>query len=167
MTDCFRVEFHGGATLMVYEEGTPMDGRLAVIQPFNPNTGDHNVVIEKYSNYNLKDIRGSAIPIYIPSQPNSEKGCWLFLIHEVMHRDTRKYFHRFLRYSHDWELLDISDPFYFNNFYVEFTLSIMFSENKVMIPYSTRDNTTEILTVDYHDIPWLPRDTKQWLIDNV
>ena len=40
MTDCFRVEFHGGATLMVYEEGTPMDGRLAVIQPFNPNTGD-------------------------------------------------------------------------------------------------------------------------------
>ncbi len=34
MTDCFRVEFHGGATLMVYEEGTPMDGRLAVIQPF-------------------------------------------------------------------------------------------------------------------------------------
>ena len=40
MTDCFKVEFHGGATLIVYEQGTAMDGRFAVIQPFNPVTGN-------------------------------------------------------------------------------------------------------------------------------
>ena len=137
------------------------------ILEINPNTGDYNVVIEKYSNYNLRDIRGSAVPVYIPPSIPKKEGCWLFLIHEVIHRDTRKYFHRFLRYSHDWELLDISEPFYFNNFYVEFTLSIIFDRNKVVIPYSTRDNTTEILTVDYDDIPWLPKDTKKWMIENV
>jgi glycosyltransferase involved in cell wall biosynthesis len=138
------------------------------ILEIDPNTGDYKVIIEKYSNYNLKDIRGSAIPVYIPSETDLHpNGCWLFLIHEVMHRDTRKYFHRFLRYSHNWELLDISEPFYFNNFYVEFSLSIMFDKNQIMIPYSTRDNTTELITVDYNDIPWLPRDTKKWLIDNI
>jgi hypothetical protein len=39
MTDCFKVEFHSDTTLMVYEKGTAWDGRLALIQPFNPQTG--------------------------------------------------------------------------------------------------------------------------------
>ena len=134
---------------------------LTILQ-IEPDTGNYKIVVEKYSKYNLKEVRGSAIPIYIEHDK-----CWLFLIHEVINRDTRKYYHRFLKYSTEWDLLDISDPFYFNNFYVEFTLSIMFDKNKVMIPYSTRDNTTEMITIDYSDIPWLPRDMKQWLIENV
>lgn len=40
MIDCFRVEFHGNQTLIVYEKDTAWDGRLALIQPFNPETGN-------------------------------------------------------------------------------------------------------------------------------
>jgi hypothetical protein len=37
----------------------------------------------------------------------------------------------------------------------------------VSIVYSSRDNTTEIMTIDYSKIPWLPRDIKKYLIDNL
>lgn len=129
------------------------------ILEINTETGEHVVVKEKYSKYNLKDIRGSANPIKIGNE-------WLVLVHEVVHKDTRKYYHRFLKYSEDWELLQVSIPFYFKNFFVEFSLSIMYENetNEVMIVYSTRDNSTEIMKYDYSMIEWLPEDIKSHLI---
>jgi len=129
------------------------------ILEINPEDGSYIVVKEKYSKYNLKDIRGSANPLKI----NNE---WLILVHEVTHKDTRKYYHRFLKYSEDWELLEVSIPFYFKNLFVEFSLSIMYSSetNDIMIVYSTRDNTTEIITYDYSKIEWIPNDIKEYLI---
>lgn len=125
---------------------------------------NYKVIKEQYTNYNLSDIRGSANPIRIPLD-----NTWLILVHEVVHKNTRKYYHRFLRYSNNWDLLDISEPFYFNELFVEFSLSIMYdrSNNNVMILYSSRDNTTEMMTVDYSYIPWLPRDIKKYLIEKL
>jgi hypothetical protein len=40
MTDCFKVEFQSNTTLVVYEKDTAWDGRLVLIQPFNPETGN-------------------------------------------------------------------------------------------------------------------------------
>ena len=129
------------------------------ILELNPENGEYIVIKEKYSKYNLKDIRGSANPVKI----NNE---WLILVHEVVHKDTRKYYHRFLKYSEDWELLEVSIPFYFKNFFVEFSLSTIYNNetNDVMIVYSTRDNTTEIITYDYSKIEWIPHDIKNYLI---
>ncbi len=130
-----------------------------VILEINTETGDYSVIKEKYSNYNLKDIRGSANPIKVSDG-------WLVLTHEVVHKDTRKYYHRFIKYSDDWDVLEISEPFYMQNFFVEFSLSIMYDkeDNNVMIVYSSRDNTTELMTLDYSKIPWLPKDIKNYLI---
>jgi hypothetical protein len=36
--------------------------------------------------------------------------------------------------------------------------------NDVMIVYSTRDNTTEIITYDYSKIEWIPHDIKKYLM---
>ena len=134
------------------------------ILEINPNNGEYTVIKEKYSKYNLQDIRGSANPIRIVND-----NCWLVLVHEVVHKDTRKYYHRFLKYSNDWELLNISEPFYFKNLFVEFSVSIMHDNksNNLMIVYSTRDNTCEIMTVDYSLVPWLPENIKEHLISTL
>jgi tetratricopeptide (TPR) repeat protein len=128
----------------------------------NPDNGEYKVVIEKYSNYNLSSIRGSANPIKI-SKDNS----WIVLIHEVVHKDTRKYYHRFLKYSSDWELLEISYPFFFEDFFIEFSLSIMYDsyddKDQIRIVYSSRDNSTEIIYINYNLISWIPKDIKNHL----
>lgn len=132
------------------------------ILEINPKNGEHKVVVEKNPRFDFRDIRGSANPIRVVNE-----NCWLFLVHEIAWKDTRKYFHRFIKYSNDWEVMDVSEPFYFENLYVEFSLSLIMDKGKVMIPFSTKDNTTEILTVDYASIPWLPKDMKKWLADNL
>lgn len=134
------------------------------ILEINPEDGDYKVIKEEYSNYNLKDIRGSANPIKIGNE-------WLVLVHEVVHKNTRKYYHRFLKYSSDWNLIDISEPFYFKDFFVEFSLSIShlfiekYNKSIINIFYSSRDNTSNVLSVDYSLINWLPRDIKKHLIE--
>uniref|UniRef100_A0A6C0KF39 Glycosyltransferase 2-like domain-containing protein n=1 Tax=viral metagenome TaxID=1070528 RepID=A0A6C0KF39_9ZZZZ len=121
-------------------------------------TGATTVTKEQYSEYDLSNVRGSAVPVRVGDD-------WIVAAHEVVHKDTRKYYHRLLRYSSDWELKQVSEPFYFNRFYVEFTLSVMYNKNAqtLIIPYSTKDNTTEVMTIDYNSIKWLPKDMKQWL----
>jgi glycosyltransferase involved in cell wall biosynthesis len=125
-------------------------------------TGETAVVKEQYSEYDLSNIRGSAIPVRVGDD-------WIVATHEVVHRDTRKYFHRFLRYSSDWVLKNISEPFYFKRLYVEFTLSVMYNEKEdtLVIPFSTKDNSTELMTIPYQSVKWLPRDMRNWLIEHV
>jgi len=126
------------------------------------------VVLEKYSPYDLSRVRGSSIPIKIGSER-------LFITHEVIHRDTRKYYHRFLTYDMDWNITKISEPFYFGHFYVEFSLSVMYNDKgkdkTIIIPYSTKDNTTEFVEIDYDDVKWLPLSSvetiNEWISLNI
>lgn len=129
----------------------------------DPETGETVVVCEKYSEtWDLRDIRGSANPVKLSS------GEWLFLTHEVAWKDTRKYFHRFLRYTDDWELVGVSEPFYFNNLYVEFSLSMcLTSAGQLVIPFSTKDNSTELLTIALESICWLPADIPKTLMQSL
>lgn len=132
------------------------------ILEINQENGDYKIIKETYSDYNLKDIRGSANPIKIGKE-------WLILVHEVIHKDTRKYYHRFLKYSSNWDLLAISEPFYLKEFFVEFSLSITNIHKDtgdiINIFYSSRDNTSEVLSVEYSLIKWLPSDIKNYLIN--
>jgi glycosyltransferase involved in cell wall biosynthesis len=119
---------------------------------------DEKIVINKHNSYDLTRVRGSANPI----QVNDER---LVCVHEVIFKDTRKYYHRFLKYDKEWNLISISQPFFFNRFYVEFTLSMMCinndkddkndkNETNIYIPISTKDNTTEFFIINYKDIEW-------------
>lgn len=122
------------------------------------DTGREKVVVERYSKYNLSNIRGSSIPVKM------DDGSWIMLVHEVLQTDTRKYFHRFLRYSSDWNLISISIPFYFKNLFVEFTLSLCMRGKQVSIIFSTCDNSTEIININYEKIIWLPDEIRNSLI---
>lgn len=149
------------------------DGKdLCAIYSHNPLTilrldtetmgSEVTVVKETQTEIDLSHIRGSAIPVRVGDD-------WIVLTHEVVHKDTRKYYSRFLLYSSDWTLKDVGEPFYFNRFYVEFSLSVMYDKdaNTLIIPFSTKDNTTEIVTINYNNLKWLPKDMKKWLIENI
>jgi hypothetical protein len=68
-------------------------------------------------------------------------------------------------YTSDWILKHISLPFFFNELFVEFCLSIAFNEKDQMVSvfYSTKDNTTEMMTIPIDEIPWAPNDIKKWI----
>ena len=151
------VLFSDGKDLCIIYSHHPL-----TILRLDTETGQTTVVKEEYSEYDLTNVRGSAIPVRVGED-------WLVVTHEVVHKDTRKYYHRFLLYSSDWKLKQISEPFYFNRFYVEFTLSTMYDQvtNTVLIPYSTKDNTTEMMTISYDKIKWLPKDMKKWIIETI
>lgn len=152
----------------LFNEGSKMYALYShhplTILEIDPENGNYKLIKEEYSDYNLTDMRGSANPMRITS-----KKSWLVLVHEVVHKNTRKYYHRFLRYSNNWELLEISEPFYFKELFVEFSLSIMYDNfnEDILIVYSSRDNTTEIMRVGYDSIKWLPKDIKKCLIEKL
>jgi glycosyltransferase involved in cell wall biosynthesis len=112
-------------------------------------TAEATVMKREYTGYELRDVRGSSNPIRVGDD-------WLVLTHEVVVNGTRKYYHRFLMYSSDWKLKRVGIPFYLKQFYVEFSLSVMYDGKNVVIPYSTRDNTTEIATIPYDELSWNP-----------
>lgn len=123
---------------------------LTILQ-VNPCTGLWNVIVNKIdTTYNLDQVRGSANPVRV-------HGTYLFLVHEVTQKDTRKYFHRWIEYDEKWEVTRISEPFYFANLFVEFSLSVAYlpDTDRLMIVYSSEDNSTEWVEVDRDDIPWI------------
>lgn len=141
------------------------NGKLFAIYSHHPltileldiNTGCEKIVTEKYSKYDLSHIRGSSVPIKYKDE-------WYIVVHEVIQKETRKYYHRILKYSKDWDLLEISLPFFFQTLFVEFTLSLMVdtNTNELIIPFSTRDNSTETVSINFENILWVPKDIKQW-----
>jgi hypothetical protein len=140
---------------------------LTILELDTKFVNTERVVMERYSPYDLSRTRGSSIPVRVGND-------YLFLTHEVIPKDTRKYYHRFLRYDNEWNLKGVSEPFYLNNFYVEFSLSIMYNRetDTLLIPFSTRDNTSEIVEMSYSSVNWLPLDNidknmNQWLKDNI
>jgi len=136
------------------------------ILEIDKKTGNTSVVLKKDTNkfnFDLSKIRGSTCPIKLSD------GSWLMVVHDLLNRDTRKYFHRFMLYTSEWELKDISLPFYFKELYVEFTLSMLYTkeDNTVTIFFSKEDNTTELVTMLFDNIQWLPVDIHKWIIENI
>jgi glycosyltransferase involved in cell wall biosynthesis len=132
---------------------------LTIVE-IDKKTGHTTMILKRdLTDFDLSSIRGSSSPVRLPD------GSWLMIIHEVLFRDTRKYIHRFMLYTSDWILKHISLPFFFNELFVEFCLSIAFNEKDQMVSvfYSTKDNTTEMMTIPIDEIPWAPNDIKKWI----
>jgi len=96
------------------------------------------------------DVRGSTNMVWA-------KGERLFLVHHILMKDTRRYYHRLMRYNSQWALTGISEPFYIKTFFVEFSLSMLYDEemDELTIPFSTRDETTEWVSLQYSSVKWL------------
>ncbi len=136
----------------------PDNNNIMIVYSHNPLT---ILEYDKYENkivntriiepkYDLSSIRGSSNPIRIEDE-------YLFLVHQTVFdpENKRRYVHLFLKYSKDWELKNISDSFYFRELFIEFSLCIYQKDQMIYVPYSVKDNTTEIVSIPYKDIKWL------------
>jgi hypothetical protein len=107
------------------------------------------------SKYNMSRFRGSSNYIAINNFTNNEQ-FYIGIIHEVIVDDPRRYIHRFVKMDTELNVIDISEPFYFMEFFVEFVLSLHYNndENMLIIPFSVRDNKTFLCKLKIDDIPW-------------
>ena len=67
-----------------------------------------------------------------------------FVIHLVSHESPRHYYHLIVVFDKDMNLKRYSAPFKFEGTPIEFCLSIVVEEERVLINYSTWDRTTRI-----------------------
>lgn len=131
-----------------------------IILEVDPQTGECKEFIRKESSiYDLSELRGSAPPIWLEDEQK-----YLIMTHEVIFADTRKYVHRFLLFNKEFDLLDISEVFYFQHLFIEFSLSIMYDEStkELILPYSYKDGEAFLSKMSYNKIPWLPKDFKRY-----
>lgn len=93
-----------------------------------------------------RDIRGG-------SQVITYRGYRIALTHEVDLYNTEKgsknaqYYHRFIVWDKDWNIVRISDDFKFMTGMVEFSCGISILGDKVLIPFGFQDNTPYLLQV--------------------
>jgi len=124
---------HSPLTLLIYDED---------LENFE--------IIKIQSSYDLSQVRGSSNPVYVGDN-------LIFLVHHTIHNlEKRKYIHLFLKYDKNMNLVSFSDSFYFKEVDIEFSLSILYKEetDQVIIPFSYRDNTSEIVKINFDSIKW-------------
>lgn len=86
------------------------------------------------------EFRGSAPPI-----PYKEG--WLLTIHQVHYSTPRKYYHRFLWYNKDFTERKYSELFVFEKPQIEYNLSVLHLNDKIILGYSINDGSSQVMTI--------------------
>lgn len=71
-----------------------------------------------------------------------------FIVHMVSYEHPRHYYELFVVFDKNMNLLKYSCPFKLSNCCIEYCLSIIVTDNEIIIPYSTKDCTTNISIYD-------------------
>jgi hypothetical protein len=116
-------------------------------------------VIYKWSPLTIcKIIENHIIPIDVREMPSFfsiirgstcasidlETGEQWFICHFVSHENPRQYYHTFVVFDNNLNLLKYSSPFKFENQPIEYCLSILIENQQIIINYSTWDKTTKM-----------------------
>jgi hypothetical protein len=109
-----------------------------VLLEINPQTGTCSELLRREQPLFLKDVRGSTSPVLVGNT-------YYQLVHIVYFKDTRKYVQRMLQYDMNFELIRISDPFFFESIGVEYALGLGYDGKYMHIHYSTMDATSTVL----------------------
>jgi tetratricopeptide (TPR) repeat protein len=119
-------------------------GDTHIIYSWNPlricKINDNNelyVVEEREISKYFSHLRGSSCGF------NYNNEIW-FVQHIVSHENPRYYYHVITVFNKDMNLLRYSAPFKFSDNPIEFCLSIIVENDKVLINYSTWDRTSQI-----------------------
>jgi hypothetical protein len=75
-----------------------------------------------------------------------------FICHIVSYEEPRHYYHIFAVFDRQMNLLRYSAPFKFEKICIEYCLSLIVEENRIIVPYSTWDRTTKIAIINGHDL---------------
>jgi len=133
-----------------------LNNELSVIYEWSPlvicTIEENNIrpiIIKEMPNL-FSYIRGSTCASIDPE--TNEK--W-FICHLVSHQNPRQYYHIFSIFDENMNLLKYSAPFKFENKPIEYCLSLLIENNKILINYSTWDRTTQIGIYDKNYIETL------------
>lgn len=117
-----------------------------VVYDLNVETGELSLHINKKINhYQLSSFRGSAVPI-------KYNDGYLCTVHQVYYHKKRKYFHRLVWMSKDFEVVKYSKMFYFDKIGVEFNLGIALHSDGLIFTYSVDDNHATLSIIDYETV---------------
>jgi hypothetical protein len=109
------------------------------------DTGTKMTVLDFVSIKNMPKmfeyIRGSTCGVSF----NSE--IW-FITHMVSYEQPRAYYHCFVVFDENMNLLRVSSPFKFSNNFIEYCLGFIIENEQVIISYSEWDRTTKINVYD-------------------
>lgn len=75
-----------------------------------------------------------------------------FVVHIVSYERPRHYYHCIVVFNEKMKLLKYSAPFNFEGEPIEYSLSIIIENNKIIMTYSTWDRTTKLVVYDKHYI---------------
>ena len=121
------------------------------------NTNNENNIIYKWyplticklNNNELNVVEKKETPRYFSRFRGSTNGfhynneIW-FITHIVCYETPRHYYHVFTIFDKDMKLLRYSAPFSFEGEAIEYCLSIIVEEERILVNYSTWDRTTRI-----------------------
>lgn len=117
-----------------------------IVYDLNVESGELTPFINKKINkYQLSSFRGSAVPI-------KYNDGYLCTVHQVYYHKKRKYFHRLIWMSKDFEEIKYSGMFYFDKIGVEFNLGIALHPDGLIFTYSVDDNHATMSIIDYETI---------------
>ena len=127
------------------------DNEMNVIYKWNPlqicsldvneTGGVLNLKEEKNMPKIFKNIRGSS------NGYKYNKELW-FITHMVSYEEPRHYYHLFIVFDENMNLLRYSAPFKFEGICIEYCLSLIVEDNRIIVPYSTWDRTTKLAVYD-------------------
>lgn len=128
----------------------PVEGETYIIYNWFPiklctlhtedNTIDIHRTIENVPGI-FKYMRGSSNGVQYKDE------LW-FITHIVSYEKLRHYYHVFVVFDKHMNLLRYSAPYKFDGERIEFTLGLLVEDDRVIIPYSTWDNTTKLKIID-------------------
>jgi len=75
-----------------------------------------------------------------------------FINHIVSYETPRQYYHTISVFDKKMTLLRYTCPFKFEGICIEYCLSLIVEENRIIVPYSTWDRTTKIAVIEGHDL---------------
>lgn len=129
-----------------------IDGEIHFIYSFEPfriyKLVDEKpvLVFEKFVRPEFLDsFRGSSSPI-------EYKGGYLCIVHQIMYAHPRRYYHRFVWFSRDFETMKYGQMFCFEVPEVEFNMSICLHNDELLVTYSVWDNTAKLIRVSLDQI---------------
>lgn len=103
--------------------------------------GNCKPVVVKQPKYDLSNFRGS-------SQVIEFYGGYLYIVHEVIHRDNRRYYyHRFIYMDKALEIKSISEPFYFIDKTIEYCAGLAHVGNELCITIGYEDKKAYLIKI--------------------
>ena len=125
----------------------PIDIINTIINDHNKYTGEIDIYSRFFSQLNLVRFRGSAGPLRFYDN-------LLIVIHEVSKIDDKRmmYNHRFILLNNNYEIIKLSDPWYFEHHGVEFCRGICDFGDDIILSVGIEDEEAWLYVIDKEEI---------------